>query len=46
MALRASRLLGAIARAVVVGAGFDGLKAARELARAPVEVTVIDSASV
>jgi NADH dehydrogenase len=30
------------ARAVVVGAGFGGLKAARGLARAPVEVTVID----
>src|SRR5436190_24035580 len=30
------------ARAVVVGAGFGGLKAARELTRAPVEVTVID----
>ena len=29
-------------RVVVVGAGFGGLEAARALARAPVEVTVID----
>jgi len=29
-------------RAVIVGAGFGGLEAARKLARAPVEVTVID----
>jgi NADH dehydrogenase len=29
-------------RVVVVGAGFGGLQAARKLARAPVEVTVID----
>ncbi|MGH7030442.1 MAG: FAD-dependent oxidoreductase, partial [Stellaceae bacterium] len=30
------------ARVVIVGAGFGGLAAARGLARAPVEVTVID----
>src|SRR5215813_4321325 len=29
-------------RVVIVGAGFGGLEAARKLARAPVEVTVID----
>jgi len=29
-------------RVVVVGAGFGGLEAARKLARAPVQVTVID----
>src|SRR5215469_14361646 len=29
-------------RVVIIGAGFGGLEAARKLARAPVEVTVID----
>src|SRR5215468_1376374 len=29
-------------RTVVVGAGFGGLEAARKLARAPVDVTVVD----
>jgi NADH dehydrogenase len=32
----------ATARAVIVGAGFGGLNAARALARAPVQITVID----
>ncbi len=29
-------------RVVIVGAGFGGLAAAKELAKAPVDVTVID----
>jgi NADH dehydrogenase FAD-containing subunit len=33
---------GVLPRIVIVGAGFGGLEAARKLARAPVEVTVID----
>jgi NADH:ubiquinone reductase (H+-translocating) len=33
---------GVLQRVVIIGAGFGGLEAARKLARAPVEVTVID----
>ncbi|MBV9816100.1 MAG: FAD-dependent oxidoreductase, partial [Alphaproteobacteria bacterium] len=33
---------GELPRVIVAGAGFGGLAAARELARAPVQVTVID----
>ncbi|HZF74842.1 MAG TPA: FAD-dependent oxidoreductase, partial [Acetobacteraceae bacterium] len=29
-------------RVVILGAGFGGLEAARSLARAPVDVTVVD----
>ena len=29
-------------RVVIIGAGFGGLRAARELARAPVDVTLVD----
>jgi NADH:ubiquinone reductase (H+-translocating) len=35
-------VVGARPRIVIVGAGFGGLEAARELARSPVDVTVID----
>jgi NADH dehydrogenase len=34
--------MGAQARVAIVGGGFGGLNAARELARAPVQVTLID----
>jgi NADH:ubiquinone reductase (H+-translocating) len=40
--IRALGWRGARPRVVIVGAGFAGLAAARALAKAPVEVTVID----
>jgi NADH dehydrogenase len=40
--LRPSRVMDALPRVVVVGAGFGGLEAARSLAGAPVNVTVVD----